>query len=40
MAAQTSITSFFKKKRERSDVDENDEVKEVNKSLDFLTTKS
>ena len=30
MAAQKSITSFFRKKREISDVDENEDVKEVN----------
>ena len=29
MAQQKSITSFFRKKREISEVDENDEVKEV-----------
>jgi hypothetical protein len=30
MAQQKSITFFFRKKREISEVDENDEVKEVN----------
>ena len=30
MAQQKSITLFFRKKREFSDVDENDDVKEVN----------
>ena len=30
MAQQKSITFFFRKKREISEVDENDDVKEVN----------
>ncbi len=37
MAQQKSITFFFRKKREISEVDENDEVKEVNSiEISFL----